>query len=412
MQHIYDVRDFGAVGDGITEATQAIQTAIDTCSADGGGTVLVTCGTYLFYPLRLRSFVRLKIDWNAKMLAGTDPAKYPLFEKNPIWDVDYALRGNHRCVIYALGEQHVSICGKGTFDFQGTSFVNVDPTMKPFQGHWKRKSDTEIPGRCLFFVGCTDVSLEDVFMTNPAGWFTWFLKCERVRVTRVTLRADLCMPNSDGIHLGSCKNAVISDCDISTGDDCIIVRGMQEQFDHSVPCEDIVVTNCILQSSTAAVRIGWTHDGLQRNCTFSNLVIRESRAGLSIAVPAMRNPQPDPPRYGDFPPPKDVEPFAVENITFSNIVADTHEPLLFIKLAPDAAVNYIRHIAFRGVNAVSDVPPTVIATPEQHVSDLEFSDVNIELRPVPNKPDGSNAAMHFMHTENVQFNNFRIRKSC
>lgn len=412
MKSIYDIRDYGASPDPQFDSTKAIQEAIDQCNKNGGGTVLVADGTYLFYPLRLKSNVRLEIAWNATLLAGSDPEKYPLIEPNDVWDVDYALRGNRRCVIYAEGEQHIAIVGQGKIDFQGTTFVNVDEELKPFAGHWKRKSDTMIPGRGLFFVGCTDVRLEDLFLTNPAGWFTWFLNCQRVLVRGVTMRADLRMPNSDGIHFGSCDNCRVSDCDISTGDDCIIVRGMQEQFDTSIPCQNVTVTNCILQSSTSAVRIGWTHDGIQRNCTFSNLVIKESRDGFSIIVPPMRNPQPDPPRYGDFPPPKEVEPFAVENISISNIVADTHGPLLNIRLAPDAKVDYVRRIAFRGVQAVSDRPPSVVALPEQNVSDLEFTDVDIELRAIPGKDDGSNANIRFQNAQNILLNNFRIRKSC
>ena len=72
MEKVYDIRDFGAVGDGVFNCTEALQKAIDTCSADGGGTVLVASGKYLFYPLRLKNDVRLEISWDAVLLAGTD----------------------------------------------------------------------------------------------------------------------------------------------------------------------------------------------------------------------------------------------------------------------------------------------------------------------------------------------------
>ena len=72
MEKVYDIRDYGAVGDGIFNCTEALQKAIDECSANGGGTVLVASGKYLFYPLRLKNDVRLEIAWDAVLLAGTN----------------------------------------------------------------------------------------------------------------------------------------------------------------------------------------------------------------------------------------------------------------------------------------------------------------------------------------------------
>jgi len=62
------------------------------------------------------------------------------------------------------------------------------------------------------------------------GWFTWFLDCDNLRISGVKMYADLRLPNTDGIHLGSCRHVVISDCDLRTGDDSIVIRSMQEQF--------------------------------------------------------------------------------------------------------------------------------------------------------------------------------------
>lgn len=413
MAKIFDIRNYGAIGDGVTDNTIAIQTAIDECTAAGGGTVLVETGTYLFYPLKLKSNVRLEVAWDAIMLAGTDPEKYPIIEKNPYWNTDLALRNNRRCVIYAEGAEHIAICGQGKFDFNGVSFLNVDPDKKPFKGFWTRKSNTMIPGRALFFVGCKDVRLEDLKLTNPAGWFTWFLDCENVLCRGLTIKSHLCTPNSDGLHFGSCRNVRVSDCDICTGDDSIIIRSMQEQFDEPKPCEDVVVTNCILQSACCAVRFGWTHDYQHRNVTFSNLVIKESNNAFGIQVPAMRFPQPDPPRYEDTPTPyPEVKPFALENVLISNVVADTHGRFLCIDLDPLAAVDYIRNITIRGVRNTTDLPPAIKATAEQHVSNIEFDDVAITIRPTERNPEGENATMRFKNAKNIIFNNFRIVESC
>ena len=419
MSRIFDVRNYGAVGDGAVDCTAAIQQAIDECSAAGGGTVLIESGTYLFYPLRLRSNLRLEIAWDAVLLAGTDPERYPEIGENPYWNIHYALRNNRRYVFYGEGVSHVAICGEGKIDFQGKSFVHVDPAKRVHFEHWKRKHDQLIPGRSIFFVGSRDIRLEGLTLVDTAGWFTWFLDCERIRVEKVTMHSDLLMPNADGIHFGSCRDAIVSNCNLHTGDDCIVVRSMQEQFSEPKPCEHIVVTNCVLQSSTTAIRIGWTHDYLMRNCTFSNLVIKRSRLGISIVVPKLRDPldpadprpQTDPPRYPETPKPyPEVRPFAVENLTFSNIEAETVRHFLELFLAEDAAVDYVRNVAFRGVHAVSGLHPRIKAMPEQHVSDLEFTDFALEIKYDPSLEEQYKlfgTGMMLRAVKNFVFDNFR-----
>lgn len=423
MSRIFDVRKYGAVGDGKTDCTKAIQTAINECGESGGGTVLVESGTYLFYPLRMRSNVKLEISWDAVMLAGTDPQLYPEIGENPYWKVGYALRNNRRYVFYGEGVEHVAICGEGKIDFQGWDFLTVDLSLKEFCGRWKRKHDQLIPGRSIFFVGSRDIRLEGLTLVDSAGWFTWFLDCERIRVDNVTMHADLRAPNTDGIHFGSCRDAVVSNCDLCTGDDCIIIRAMQEQFDEPKVCENIVVTNCVLQSSTLALRIGWTHDYIMRNCTFSNLVIKRSSSAFAVTSPGLHGSgngstqvvQKDPPRYPDTPKPyPEVKPFAVENFLFSNIEAETVGALFHITLDPEVAVDYVRNIAFRGVHAVSGLYPSITASPEHNVSDIEFTDVTLEMRREPArearyKEIGTGMDLH--QARNVIFNNFRLKET-
>ena len=384
MARSYDIREFGAVGDGLTDCTVALQTAIDLCAESGGGTVLVAEGTYLFYPVRLRSHVRLEVAVNTVLIAGDNAEKYPEIAPNPVWRVEYALRKNRRYVIYAEGAEDVTICGEGTIDFNGAGFIKRDDSIPELgAAHWVRKDDQKVPGKCLWFAGCRNVRLENLTLLNAPGWFTWFLRCENVKVRGVTIYCDLRMPNSDGIHIGSCHDVIVSDCNIHTGDDCIVVRSMQEQFERPIFCENITVTNCILQSSTMAIRIGWTRDYQVRNCVFSNLVVKKSRRGICLTCPAFRDiRQYDPPRYPDTPKPyPDDQPYAIENLTFSNIEMETLYESLGIFLADSENVDYVRNISINNLRTHSGLFPAIVASDHHHVSNISFNHVELFIKP-------------------------------
>ncbi len=417
----FDIRSYGAIGDGITECTQALQKAIDDCASDGGGTVIVAGGRYLFYPVWLKTGVLLEVQSDAVMLAGTNPEKYPEIPENPYWNVGFALRHNRRYVFYAQGAERIGIIGHGVIDFQGMAFVDADPSVIAGEGRWKRFSDTMVPGRSIFFVGCRDVRLEDVTLADTAGgWFTWFLDCEDILIRGVTMRADLRMPNSDGLHMGSCRNVRVSDCDFQCGgDDCIIIRSMQEQFGTPKPSENITVTNCICRGGkwSSAILIGWTFDYAIRNCVFSNIVVTSGNRLLSISAPDIDfSESKDPPRYPDTPPLPPIAPMQIENILLSNIVSNT-DRLLALEIDDGCKADYIRNIRFHNIQAVCTCYPLIDVQMHHNVSDIEFSDVTLELLPAPDVPDLTPNKFHGVpgpflscpHVKNLFLSNFRYK---
>jgi hypothetical protein len=165
-----------------------------------------------------------------------------------------------------------------------------------------------ITGRNIFLVGCRNVLLDGVTILNPSGWSMWLLDCESVQVRGLKIEMDLRYPNGDGIHIGSCRDVTVSDCIVRSGDDALILRAYQHQLHGPVACERVVVANCVLQSNSAAVRIGWTHDYMIR-MPISNLVIRDSHTGICVDMPDMKHVPNDPPRGEGVPPlPDTVHP--------------------------------------------------------------------------------------------------------
>ncbi|HOE60904.1 MAG TPA: glycosyl hydrolase family 28 protein [Kiritimatiellia bacterium] len=376
---VFQVTAYGAVPDGVTDNTAAIQKAIDACAAAGGGTVRVAGGAFMTYTLYPRSNTRLEIEAGASLEGGPDPLRYPEFVPSPHWRVEYSLRRNKRAMFYAVAQTNLTICGRGTIN--GHAELFTEPSGS---GHWwKRKHDQLITGRNIFLVGCSDVTLEGFSIYNPAGWSMWLLDCDRVNIRGLKIDMNLKFPNGDGIHIGSCRDVTVSDCIVRSSDDSIILRAYQHQLNEPKACERVVVANCVLESRSSAIRIGWTHDYEIKDCRFSNLVIRDSITGISIVMPAVAHVPNDPPRGPGVPPLPEgdaVRPFGVENVHFSDISMNCRDPIR-VSFAPDTKVSRLRNITFSNMTIRSPEYPSFVLRKGDRVSDILLSNVRFELLP-------------------------------
>ncbi|MDD4441662.1 MAG: glycosyl hydrolase family 28-related protein [Kiritimatiellae bacterium] len=380
---VFSVTEFGAVPDGTTDNTAAIQRAIDAAAAAGGGTVRVAGGAFMTYTLYPRSNTRLEIEAGASLEGGPDPLLYPEFEPSPHWRVEYSLRRNKRAMFYAVAQTNIAICGRGTINGHAELFHERTEGTH----WWRRKHDQLITGRNIFLVGCKNVRLDDVTILNPSGWSMWLLDCEAVQVRGLKIEMDLRYPNGDGIHIGSCRDVTVSDCIVRSGDDALILRAYQHQLHGPVACERVVVANCVLQSNSSAIRIGWTHDYMIRDCRISNLVIRDSNTGICIDMPDMKHVPNDPPRGEGVPPlPETVHPFGVENVHFSDISMACRKAPIRVRFAEDTKVSHIRNLTFSNMTIRSPEYPSFTLRPGDDVSDILLSNVRFEIQPGGNSP--------------------------
>ena len=403
----YDVTRYGAKPDGATDNTAAIQKAIDECSAKGGGRVLVPGGgKYVTYTLNLKDNVELHIDRGATLLGGEDPFKYPLFEENDVWNAERAPRFNRRAMFYTVGRRNVAITGAGTIDGNAEKFHHKEKAKNGTGYRWLRNSHTNITGRCVFFVGCTDVRLDDVLILHPSGWSTWFLDCDRVGVRGVRIEADSRFPNGDGLHFGGCRDVTVSDCIVHSQDDALIIRTHQEQMKKPRPCERVVVSNCILNSyaSACAIRIGWRGDGPVKDISFDNIISTHSRFGVGFTVPsAPKGIDTDPPRGNGIaaPPAETLLPFSAENVRFSNMSIACSTPMHLLALGVTTPVAYIKDISFSHCRFKSPSAPIVKCRPQDNVRDWRFSDVVFEF-------EGKESPQQlFKGIENVELDNVK-----
>jgi len=251
-----DVLAFGAVADGTTLNTAALQRAIDTCSADGGGTLTFPAGRYLTGTLQLKDNVTLHLDADAVLLGSTTAADYRNLD--PFIDgtgspLGYAL-------IVAVDAKHVGLEGPGTIEGQGAALKAAQTPYKirPFLVRWVR---------------CTDVAVKDVHLGGSGAWTMHLFQCRDARVEHVTIRSRG-LANNDGIDIDSSERVRIAGCDIDTGDDAICLKATGAQ-----PCRDIAVTGCRLTSNCAAIKLGTESLGDFEKIRIDHCQIRDTRLG-------------------------------------------------------------------------------------------------------------------------------------
>jgi hypothetical protein len=252
----YNVRDFGAAGDGVTKDTAAFQKALDTCAVSGGGDVRVPAGHYLIGSIQMgyRTFLRLAAG--AVISGSPEMADYPLIDVR--WEGRW--QPGHRALIYAANVDHTGIVGPGRIE--GNNAVT-------------RLAGTVRGAPVLEPIGCTDLRWEGFSVQQGGTWATHPTYCTDVLIKGVTIRG-----GRDGIDVDSCKGVTIDGCDIDTGDDAISLksgRGM-DGARLGKACEDVLITHCTLGGLRfACIGIGSETSGGVRNVRIEHTQFVHSR---------------------------------------------------------------------------------------------------------------------------------------
>ncbi len=261
-KNIFNITDYGAVGDGQTLNTRAIQTAIDVCNKAGGGKVVVSPGEYLSGTLVMKNNVNLYLEQNATILASTKHEDFPL-QPLPRYRSHKDQMGGFAALIYAEGAENIAITGFGTIDGQGKRQVSREN---------KVAGDIDGRPRNILFISCKNIRIDGIHLRNSGLWNQHYLNCEDVIITNINVY-NHSNRNNDGIDIDGCRRVVLANSILDSDDDCITLKSTGP-----AACEDVVITNCVVSSFCNAIKAGTESSGGFRNIAISNCVIKPSRS--------------------------------------------------------------------------------------------------------------------------------------
>lgn len=292
----YDVKDYGAVADTTRLSTAAIQQAVDECSSAGGGTVLVPAGDYKVGAIRLRDNVNLNLSAGATLYASRNAVD---FKEHKV-RMGAADMTDMEVVLMARGANNISVTGTGRIHCQavreqfrrepqlaitdsvtGREIANAIRYGADYRTKYRKVPPC--PG-AINFTDCKNVHIRDIEVIESSGWGVHLQWCERVVVDGVHIQSN---PdngvNSDGLDIDGCTDVMVSNCRINTGDDALCIKTTRSEG-RTMPCRWITVTNCILTSSSAALKLGTESHGDFENITVSNCIIKDANRGINMII--------------------------------------------------------------------------------------------------------------------------------
>ncbi|MBN1598640.1 MAG: glycoside hydrolase family 28 protein [Bacteroidales bacterium] len=305
----YNILEFGAESNGSDNCTDAINKAIEKCSNNGGGIVLIPEGIFYTGPIHLKDNVNLYLKEGAVLKFSTNHKDYlPLVLTR--WEgVDCF---NYSPLIYAYGSENVAVTGEGTLDGQasvehwwpwkgkkaygwveGMDSQNIDAgrdllmeyenkqipleERKMGEGHYLRPPFIQ-------FYRCKNILIEDISIENAPFWLIHPLLSENITIRNVHVNS--MGPNNDGCDPESCKNVLIENCYFNTGDDCIAIKSGRNNDGRNwnIPSENIVVRNCRMHNGHGGIVIGSEISGGCRNLYVYNCIMNSPELDRAVRI--------------------------------------------------------------------------------------------------------------------------------
>jgi hypothetical protein len=382
------VSAYGAKGDGHSLNTAALNAAVVDCHKHGGGTVVVDPGIYRTGTVRLLDNITLKLLPGATILGSEDLADYPR--------ISQASEGRDTALIVAEHVHNIAIVGEGTIDGNGRAFTDKDkPHFDPyFEASQTRQGEALVermrqmregpvlmrprPGVLVLVLHSDGIIVRDIHVVDSPNWGVKLMCSEHISVIGIDVRNNMLVPNNDALDISNSSNAVVADSLLEAGDDALVIGGPCADGWCRQKTENVAVSNVVLRSRSAAIRIGPAAKDV-RNLVFENVVIRDTNRGINIQS-----------RAGE----------TVENLLFTNVVSETRlidgpwwgsgEPVsitvarwAYPPWTDSPTMGFIRHIRFNTMIATSQSPIILYSIDPGHIEDIQFNDLHLAMQGNP-----------------------------
>lgn len=336
-----------------------IQDVIDTAFEAGGGRVVLEPGLFITGTLYMKTNVELHLKAGAVLKGHSSPDMYDDF-CDPGFD-SCAPEKSRKCLLAAKYAKNIAVTGLGEINGSGPDFYDTNVPA----GNFFAKPPHPRP-RMVQFYKCQNVRFQGVSFVDSPGWTFWLIECEDVIIHQIRVMGNQQMINNDGIDIDSCRHVTVSDSIFRTGDDCLILRAIPKLPKNNPACENITVSNCILDSRCQGIRIGCPSDEAIRNCTFSNIVFKGVGNGININNPVHYL------RAGD------QGRLHLSNINFENFVIESPHVPLWINVESGVKLRYIGKMSFTNFRIISPNPIRFDGCQETVIRDITLNNIQIQ----------------------------------
>ncbi|WP_298474279.1 glycosyl hydrolase family 28 protein [uncultured Maribacter sp.] len=260
----FNVIDYGAKADGVTIDTKAVQDAIDACTENGGGKVIIPSGkTVVIGTIYLKDFVTLHIENGGTLLGSPNYSDYTTDTHKNMYKNEPHM---NRCLIFAKDAKNFAIEGYG--------IINGNGHPKNFN---KKNGGRPM---LLRFLNCNNIQINNITLKNPAAWTSAWLYCNEIVVDGIKILSRV-NHNGDGLDFDGCANVRVSNSSFDTSDDSICLQASMP----NKPCKNVAITNCTFTSKWAGMRIGLLSRGNIESVTVTNCTFNDIQdSGLKIQL--------------------------------------------------------------------------------------------------------------------------------
>lgn len=250
--------------------TRIIQQKLDDIAQSGGGELVIPAGKYLIGSLNLPSNLILRLEAGAELLASDNIEDYQHIKTCSMAELSY------RALLYARGQHNITLCGPGHIEGQDRQWFAAKADEAGY-----RMPHRERP-RMLVLEECEAVTLRDFTIRHSPMWTIHLVCCARVVVDNITIDNDLYLPNTDSLDIDSCQHVRISNCYLSAADDGVCLKTTQKTFGLHQAINNVVVTNSIIRSRGAAVKIGTETFADVENVLVNNITVFDSNRAVAL----------------------------------------------------------------------------------------------------------------------------------